>query len=61
MSLDHADWLYKPGESVKFKLTVIQDGQPVPNAQVTWQLWPGEMMPPDDGKDRDGSGGRLDD
>lgn len=45
VSLDHADWLYKPGEPVKFKISVIQDGQPVPNAKVTYSLGP-EMMPP---------------
>ena len=45
VSLDHADWLYQPGESVKFKLAVIQDGQPVPNAKVTYSFGP-EMMPP---------------
>ena len=34
VSLDHANWLYQPGENVKAKITVIQDGQPVPDAKA---------------------------
>lgn len=45
VSLDRADWTYKPGDPVKFKIHVIQDGQPMPNAQVTYSFGP-EMMPP---------------
>ena len=45
VSLDHADWLYKPGQNVKAKISVIQDGQPVPGAKVSYSFGP-EMMPP---------------
>jgi cephalosporin-C deacetylase-like acetyl esterase len=45
VALDRADWMYKPGDPVKFKIQVIQDGQPVPNARVTYSFGP-EMMPP---------------
>ncbi len=45
VALDHSDWLYKPGENVKFKINIIQDGQPVPDAKVTYSFGP-EMMPP---------------
>jgi len=45
VSLDHADWLYKPGEPVTFRIAVVQDGQPVPGAMVTYSYGP-EMMPP---------------
>ncbi|MBE3071367.1 MAG: acetylxylan esterase [Acidobacteria bacterium] len=45
VALNHADWAYKPGEPVTFKITVIQDGQPVPEARVTYSVGP-EMMPP---------------
>ena len=45
VSLDHADWLYKPGENVKAKIVVIQDGQPVPDAKVSYSFGP-EQMPP---------------
>lgn len=42
---DHADWLYKPGQPVKFTMTVVQDGQPVTNAKLTYRIGP-EQMPP---------------
>ncbi len=42
---DHADWLYKPGQPVKFTITVIQDGQPVTNAKLIYRIGP-EQMPP---------------
>jgi cephalosporin-C deacetylase-like acetyl esterase len=45
VSLDRADWTYKLGDPVKFKIQVMQDGQPVPNAKVTYSFGP-EMMPP---------------
>ncbi len=45
VSLDHPDWLYTPGEAVRFRITVSQDGQPLPDAAVTYSIGP-EMMPP---------------
>lgn len=42
---DHADWLYQSGQNVKFKISVIQDGHQIPNAQVNYKIGP-EMMPP---------------
>ncbi|MFN0123108.1 MAG: acetylxylan esterase [Blastocatellia bacterium] len=45
VALDHADWSYQPGQPVKFRIAVIQDGQPVPGAKVTYKIGP-EMMPP---------------
>ncbi len=45
VSLDHADWMYKLGDPVRCKIQVIQDGQPVPNAQATYSFGP-EMMSP---------------
>jgi cephalosporin-C deacetylase len=42
---DHADWLYKPGQPVKFTITVVQDGQPVTNTRLTYKIGP-EQMPP---------------
>ena len=45
VTLGHANWLYNVGETVKAKITVIQDGQPVPNAKVTYSFG-AEMMPP---------------
>ena len=45
VTLDHSNWLYNLGENVKAKITVIQDGQPVPNAKVSYSFG-SEMMPP---------------
>jgi cephalosporin-C deacetylase len=45
VALDHADWRYEIGQPVKFTITVMQDGQPVPNAKVTYKIGP-EAMPP---------------
>jgi cephalosporin-C deacetylase-like acetyl esterase len=43
---DHADWTYQPGQPVKFRITVIQDGHPVPNAQVSYRFGPEMVTPP---------------
>ena len=42
---DHADWLYKPGQPVKFTISVVQDGQPVPTAQLNYKIGPEKMKP----------------
>jgi cephalosporin-C deacetylase len=44
VNTDRADWLYKPGQPVKFTITVIQDGHPVTNAKLTYRIGP-EQMP----------------
>jgi cephalosporin-C deacetylase-like acetyl esterase len=45
VALDHSDWRYEIGQPVKFTISVIQDGQPVPNAVVKYRIGP-EAMPP---------------
>jgi cephalosporin-C deacetylase-like acetyl esterase len=45
VTLDHSDWRYEFGQPVKFTISVIQDGQPVPNAVVKYRIGP-EAMPP---------------
>ncbi len=45
VTLDHANWVYKPGENVKFKIAAIMDGQPVSGLKVTYKIGP-EMMEP---------------
>lgn len=45
VSTDHADWRYEPGQPVKFRIAVIQDGHPLTGARVTYRIGP-EMMPP---------------
>ena len=42
---DHADWLYKPGEKVKFTISVLQNGNPVKNAAVKYSIGPEKMDP----------------
>lgn len=45
VALDHSDWRYEIGQPVKFTISVIQDGQPVPNTKVSYKIGP-EAMPP---------------
>lgn len=41
---DHTDWTYKPGEKVKFSVTVLKNGNPLPNAHIVYEVGP-EKMP----------------
>lgn len=45
VATDHADWLYQPGQPVRFRITATQDGHPVSGLQVTYRTGP-EMLPP---------------
>ncbi|MEZ5354167.1 MAG: acetylxylan esterase [Bryobacteraceae bacterium] len=45
VSTDRADWLYEPGQPVRFHITAIQDGHPVTGAKVSYRIGP-EMMAP---------------
>src|SRR5690606_22430536 len=45
VSVDRANWLYKPGEPVRFHIAAIQDGHPLEGATVTYKIGP-EMRPP---------------
>ena len=42
---DHADWTYHTGEKVKFTITVLQNGNPLKNSFVKYEIGP-EKMPP---------------
>jgi cephalosporin-C deacetylase len=42
---DRADWTYKPGEKVKFAVSVLQSGNPVTGATVRYELGPEKMEP----------------
>ncbi|MBV6426005.1 MAG: Acetyl esterase Axe7A [Haliscomenobacter sp.] len=42
---DHTDWTYKTGEPVKFTITVLQNGNVVKNAVVTYETGPEKMEP----------------
>jgi cephalosporin-C deacetylase-like acetyl esterase len=41
----HSDWVYKPGETVKFDVTVTKNNVPLPNVEITYEAGP-EMLPP---------------
>ena len=41
---DHRDWTYQPGESVRFKVTVTADNEPIDGVTVSYKVGP-EMMP----------------
>lgn len=45
VSTDRADWLYEPGQPVRFRILVIQDGHPLAGAKVTYRIGP-EMLAP---------------
>ncbi len=42
---DHADWVYKTGEPVKFSISVLQYGNPLKNAVVRYSVGPEKMNP----------------
>jgi cephalosporin-C deacetylase-like acetyl esterase len=42
---DHADWIYKIGEPVNFKLSVLKDGSPLKNCKIKYQVGPEKMDP----------------
>lgn len=41
---DHPNWEYKPGEKVRFDVSVLRAGNPVPNATIYYEVGP-EKMP----------------
>ncbi len=42
---DHSDWIYTAGEKVKFTITVLQNGNPVKNAVIKYEIGPEKMDP----------------
>lgn len=45
VSTDRPDWLYQPGQPVRFRIVAIEDGHPLTGVRVTYRVGP-EMMPP---------------
>lgn len=45
VSTDRADWRYEPGQPVRFRITAVRDGHPVPGVQVSYKIGP-EMVAP---------------
>ncbi|MEO5977137.1 MAG: acetylxylan esterase [Chryseolinea sp.] len=35
---DHSNWTYKSGESIKFSITVLEDGNPIKDAKINYQV-----------------------
>lgn len=42
---DHADWIYKKGENVKFKVSITKNSELLQNVKIRYEIGP-EMMPP---------------
>jgi cephalosporin-C deacetylase len=42
---DRADWTYRPGDPVSFRIDVLRDGHPVQGATIKYGVGP-EMLPP---------------
>ncbi len=42
---DRSDWMYKPYESVLFKITVLKDGNPIKNVKIKYAVGPEKMDP----------------
>lgn len=42
---DHDNWTYKPGEKVKFSISVLQNGNLVKDAKVRYEIGPEKMNP----------------
>ena len=42
---DHADWTYKTGEQVQFRVQITKNSEPVQNVLIKYEVGP-EMMPP---------------
>jgi len=42
---DHADWVYKTGENVKFKVTVTKNSEPIQNVKIWYEVGPEMMIP----------------
>src|SRR5581483_947574 len=45
VSTDRSDWLYEPGQPVRFHIVAVRDGHPLSGVKVQYRIGP-EMMPP---------------
>ena len=45
VSTDRSDWLYQPGQPVRFRIIAVEDGHPLSGIRVTYHIGP-EMMTP---------------
>lgn len=42
---EHANWIYRPGEKVKFSGAILQYGHPVKNVKIIYEVGPEKMDP----------------
>ena len=42
---DHADWTYHAGDRVKFTITVLQNGNPLHDVRVRYEIGPERLEP----------------
>ncbi len=42
---DHANWTYRPGEAVKFTISVLQNGNPLKGAKLSYEIGPEKLDP----------------
>jgi len=42
---DHPNWVYKPGEPVKFQVLVTKNSEPIPDVRITYEVGPEQMIP----------------
>src|SRR5688572_32080251 len=42
---DHSNWIYRPGEKVKFAVSVLQYGHAVKNVKLYYEVGPEKMEP----------------
>src|SRR5699024_3438120 len=46
---NHTDWLYKPGEKIKFSITVLKNNVPIPDTEIRYQISEDMMKPHKEG------------
>jgi cephalosporin-C deacetylase-like acetyl esterase len=42
---DHSDWTYRTGEKVKFSVSILENGNPVKDAKISYEVGPEKMKP----------------
>lgn len=45
VAADHTDWSYKVGEKAKFTVSVLQNGNPIKNVKIRYEIGPEKMEP----------------
>jgi cephalosporin-C deacetylase-like acetyl esterase len=45
VAADHTDWTYNVGEKAKFTISVLQNGNPIKNAKIRYEIGPEKMEP----------------